>query len=252
MSRSYLRLLAPLLVVLVVAACSQPAEPQPTGPQGTVRNVPGGQVMLGVGLLLMDFDDMGTPVSMSVTEFEEGVYLGPVAPVGEDRGFTLTLPDGTELPSALMTDADAFVYNVNEFAGCSLNASNATVQVTKAAWSLITVPGVAVLSIDGLEPAIATNKRMPAAPDSDDLADLYWQTWVYATGATNVSTSPAVCTSASDASVSVNVSLASGWNQLEWRLTVDGDGNLDSLSLVNSSADELHVAPISFLITSVH
>lgn len=108
------------------------------------------------------------------------------------------------------------------------------------------------MSIDGLEPAIATNKRMPAAPDSDDLADLYWQTWVYATGATNVSTSPAVCSSASDGSVSVNVSLASGWNQLEWRLTVDGDGNLDSLSLVNSSADELHVAPISFLIASVH
>lgn len=251
MTRLHLRLFTALLAVLVVAACSQPSEPQPRGPEGAVRSSPGAPVDLGAALILVDIDSVASLEAAAVTEFQEGYYLGPVTSIDEDGNVIIELPAGDDLPSALMSDADEFLYNVAQYPGCALSASNATVDVTEAVFELITFPGVALLSVEGLIPALATNERMPASPDIQDLAGMTFQTWVYAAGATTINTVPAVCTAASNPSLSVDVSLSSGWNQLEWAITIDAADDLESMTLRNSTAEELHITSLNFMMSTV-
>ncbi len=250
MSRLSPRLLAPALAILIVAACSQPSEQPPAGPQGTVHEVEGAPVMLGAAMFFVDITGPMALDPASVIEAEPGLYLGPVTGIGADGSFALELPEGSELPAALMEDADYFVYNALTSASCSLVASDPTVDVTTAAFELVTVPGIALLSVEGLIPAIATAEELSVPITDEEVFAARFQTWVYADGPTTVVTDPAVCDDAGS-SVSVDVSLASGWNQLEWTILTDELGDFAGLALGNSTADELHVLPMYAFITSI-
>ncbi len=243
MSRLRLRLLAATLAVLVIAACSQPAEQQPTGPQGTVHTPSGAPTMLGVTLFFIDFDSAATLSPATVVEAGEGIYVGPITTIAEDGSFTLELPEGSDLPAALMGSAEDFVHSFSMVASCDLVASDPTVNVTKTVFELVTIPGIALLSIDGLMIAVGTAEQLPDAPTSEELYAARFQTWVYADGPTTVVTDPAVCEDP-DLTLSVDVSLTAGWNQLEWTIVVDELGVPTGIELGNSTAEELHVLPL--------
>lgn len=251
MSRLHLRLLTATLAVLVIAACSQPPneEQPPSGPEGTVHTQSGEPAMVGAALFFLDLGEPTDPEPVSVIDAGDGLYFGPVTTIAADGSFTLALPDGSELPAALMKDADGFVYNALLHPSCALSASDATVSVTSAAFELITIPGIGLLSVEGFVPGIATAEALPATPTEEDVFAARFQTWVYATGPTTVVTDPVVCDSDGQ-TLSVSVSLTSGWNQLEWTVVTDDMGDFAGMVLGNSTADDLHVASLYSLMSS--
>ncbi|CAN5821030.1 hypothetical protein BH23DEI1_BH23DEI1_06710 [soil metagenome] len=221
-------------VTIVVSADPDAA----TTVDGIVTTLEGAPAPLAVGLMLIDFD---APVLLaSVTEIEPGTFVGPLSPVDADGAFTMVLPDGAGLPDGVFTTADDFVLFMP--VDCSLDASAPEVRVTGAVFEFVTIPGVALLTANGLEFAIATDQ--PADPtDEPSLYDLAFQTWVYAEDAVEVQSMGTGCDDGF--SYSIDVSLTAGWNQLSWTIEYDALADtVTGVALRNSDVEDVFVLGI--------
>lgn len=245
LNRRRLLLLSLPLTLLVLSACGSPtaAPPAAVTIDGVVTTVTGAPPILGAALVFIDVSaEVGTS---SVTEILEDIYMGPLAPVGADGSFSIQYPEGSELPAGLLTPVQESIFNVKGFPSCSLVASDPAVMATTTVFELATVPGIGLVTATGSTFAVATAEALPETPLDEDLFAARFQTWVYASGPTSLATEPATCVedAPDDMTLSVSVSLTEGWNQLEWTVEMDDLGNMQGLSLGNSTAEELHVMP---------
>src|SRR5690606_26071245 len=105
----------------------------------------------------------------ALTEVGEGWFVGPVAPIGEDGSVALDFVDADSDLEALLVPADELLLGIDPMA-CVVTASDTSVVVTATAFELITIPGVVVLTADGLVPSVLTAEPMTAT-DTPSLAE---------------------------------------------------------------------------------
>lgn len=239
-----LALVAPLLIVL--SACSDPPTEPPSSEPTVTVHVPEGSALptpLAATILLADFGAMGT--TSTVTEIGENLFVGPVAPLRPDGTVDLVFPDGEDLPLGVLLPAEEAVLNVLDWTGCTLTASDPSVLLTGMMFEGIGLPGVAVLTAEGLYLALATAELVEDISDPSVLYSTRSQTWVYASGPTTVETTPATCegTAPEVPWLSVDLSLDSGWNLLEWVMTNNELDEVLGISLRESTAEELYLLP---------
>src|SRR5690606_40943340 len=79
---------------------------------------------------------------------------------------------------ALLVPADELLLGIDPMA-CVVTASDTSVVVTATAFELITIPGVVVLTADGLVPSVLTAEPMTAT-DTPSLAEHTFYGFVYA------------------------------------------------------------------------
>lgn len=244
MSRLNARPLAPLLAVLalILAACGQPSEPRPTGLEGTVNTPTGAPTVLAVAMLLIDDSGPSAITADALTQVSEGLYVGPLSPVAEDGSFTLPLPPAADIPANLLGDVQDFLSLLGGFPGCTLQASDPSVQATRLLFEIVSIPTIATMTVEGLAITLASAEPITSVSDLNEVLQSGLQAFVYADGATTVTTDPAECANDS-LTLSVDIALAEGWNQLEWSAEFDGS-TLTGLALGNSTAEELHVFPV--------
>jgi hypothetical protein len=241
------RRLVALLLVATLVACGAPQPPAVSTIDGTIARPAGAPAPLGVAVVV--FDDIEPPGGLpsSVIEFDDGYYAGPVGSVGADGRFTLTFPDGASLPPGVFAPADDFLLNARRLDACQLTASDPAARVTTAFFDLITLPGITILTADGLMFGITTDRPLGFDLEGAVLADFAghaFQTWVYADRAVGVGASGDGCTT-QDMTFLVDVTLAEGWNVLSWTVTVDADsGRLSGVALRDGEADEVFVIGI--------
>lgn len=241
-ARRPLPILLLALLALILAACGQPSEPPPAGLEGTVTTPAGASAALAVAMVLIDDSGPSAITADALTQIGEGAYVGPFSPVAEDGSFTLPLLPGEDLPANLLVDAEDFLSLVDSFPGCALTASDPAVETTRLYFEILSIPAIAVLSIEGLAVTLASAEPLSSLADLGDVLQAGLQSFVYADGATTLTTDPAECDNAS-ITLSVDLALARGWNQLEWSPQFDGS-TLTGLALGNSTADDLYVYPV--------
>ncbi|MBX3143652.1 MAG: hypothetical protein KF813_07850 [Trueperaceae bacterium] len=239
MSRLATRLLLPLLALTLFAACSQPSDPQPQRQEATVYVGPEIPTAVGAAMIMIDLSAMPILRSAAIEIFD-GFYLSPLAPVAADGSVAFELPAAADVPAAVMTDVEYFLPWIDSFTGCTLEASNPSVSATYLLFELISIPGVAILTVEGLYLAVATSEPVTPTTTFNEILQSGLQSWVYADGATTVTTDPGVCPGDSGPSLAVDISLNQGWNLLEWEVGMDGS-TVESLSLVNSTAEEIYL-----------
>ena len=243
LNRRHLLLLSVPLTLLALSACGSPTAAPPTAVtlDGVVTSVPGGEPVLGAALVFIDVS--GAVVTSSVTEIFENFYMGPLAPVAADGSFSIQYPEGSELPAVLKAPVQDSVLNVTDFPGCSLVASDPSVTANSLMLELAAVPGIGLVTAVGSTFALSTAEALPAPPTGEDYLAARMQTWMYASGPTSLDTEPATCatTGPDEQSLSVSASLVAGWNQLEWTMETNDTGEIQGLSLTNTTAEELHV-----------
>jgi hypothetical protein len=234
---------ASLALMLVLAACATPTEPVDTSftVSGTAYadQFDPGLVPLGVSLFL--FRDDAFPAAVQTNSFiavNDDIFVSPISPVADDGSFELVFPDGDDVPASTLAAAADFVVNARDIPTCSVVASDATANVTTAAWEFASVPGIVMYLLEGAALTIISSE--PIDFDDPDLTvfDLEFVTWVYADSAVDVSTGAGCDTGTFE--VIVDVSLQAGWNQLEWALTEGAGTDPDVLRLRNSVADDVH------------
>lgn len=234
------------LALLLLAACSSPPPPTPDEPaaiNGSIRQRPEVPPMLGAAMVMMDFS--GAPASAAVTEIYEGFYVGPLAPIGADGKAEIRYPTGSEIPSNLLVPVAEAVLNFYGTPACTVIASNPSVRATPIAFEGATVPGVALFTAGQTWFSYATAEELPDDLDTVEYSEQRFQTWMYATGATTLTTDPAPCVVAPPDTdyVSLNVSLQAGWNQLEWALEANEVDEVVGYILQNSTVEEVHFYP---------
>src|SRR5690554_559891 len=249
LSHPRLSLLLVPLALLLLAACSQPPTVSAGGPlrAGTVHTAEGSTLppVLGAAILLVDFV-AALETTSTVTEVSENFYVGPLAPVGSDGAFELTFPAGADIPAGVMLPVEESVINLTGLASCTITATDPSVMVTGMAFEGLTLPGVALVTVEGLYLALSTAEEVEDVDAPDLFESARSQTWVYASGPTQLATSPATCEFPlpSEDSISVNATLSAGWNILEWTIEADATSTGAELRLRNSTAEELHLLPM--------
>jgi len=253
--RTLATLLATLLAFALIAACAQAPtpDPEPAVLSGTaVVPVPEGEdpvPLLATTLLLIDIDvtnlgasvragdkgaaraalqaaaagldaDASTVSPSQVVEVEEGVYLAGIALVESDGSFDLVLPDGDELPSSIMRDAeDAIPFDLYVGdADCSIVASDPTVLVTQTFGDFLALPAPLFFTPFGVGFGITLSEVIDIDDEPDEFTSV---SVVYATGATTLTTTGTECSS-EGFTISANASLVEGWNQMTWTETESG------------------------------
>lgn len=198
--------------------------------------------VLAAGLLLAD----NSPAPVAVIELFPGLWSGPVSPVGADGTVMVQLPPAGDLPESVMAPAGEFLINIEGMTDCTLVATVPSTQVTYAAIDFLVIPGVVLYTASSPYPAMMTNipVSFDAPPSQDVLEALEIITFVYADAATSISSSGTDCFDPSTSqTLTVDIDLDTGWNQLAWRFTFDETDTPTGLTLGNSEADEYFVAP---------
>lgn len=154
--------------------------------------------------------------SSALIEVEEGWYVGPVTPIGEDGSVAMDFLEADSDLEALLVPADELLLFVDPVV-CTVTASDASVMVTATAFDLVTTPGVAVLTADGLVPGILSDEPI-IATDTASLAELSFYGFVYASAPVEVTALGDDCVTAG---VTADVSLEAGWNWVVWTLVPD-------------------------------
>lgn len=222
---------------IAVTVAVDPANPEKV--DATLLLPSGADPVLGVALYFQAA--MPTITAATLTEVMEGLYFGPVGSVAADGSAELLMPDTADVPSELLRTATSFVPMVEDFADCSLTASDASVGVTNGDFLFSGLTsGVAVLAASGAEPAYPINA--PIDPDTfteEELLSVGHTIWVYAEGAVTVETTGAGCTSGTK-DLNVDVALEAGWNQLTWDMEFD-EIDITSFTLRNSDGEPVYI-----------
>lgn len=232
------------LAFLLLAACSSPP-PESTDDTlrtGTVQ-VPAETPVppiIGSAIVMMEFAPI--EATSTVTQVFENLYLGPVSPIGPEGAVELVFPVGSDVPAAVLSPAEESILNIGGMPGCTLTATDPSVMVSTVAFEGASVPGVALITAEGLYLAMTTGEELTDLDSPSALANVGSQTWVYATGPTRLTTSPAICDSdfPEGGWYSVDAELTTGWNHLEWVMVADELGTFEGVRLGNSTAEELH------------
>ncbi len=201
--------------------------------------------VLGVGFAIADPSVMPT----SFTDLGNGVFLGPLAPVGPEGAVAVTLPAPSDVPTDALTGADdLFGAYLEEAPDCALEAGDPTVQVTPLVLSFITFPGVILSTVDGIAPAALTDS--PTNPISgpegpSESTDLF--TYLYADGPTSIATTGTDCsTPLILAPVTFDLELKEGWNLVRIALAFEGEAP-ESVTITNGAAEQLFVHPVGII-----
>lgn len=243
------QLIVPALaaVALVVAACGQtPQQPPARTVTLTPTHADGDPVPLGVALVMSDFAPMFIEQS-SVIEFVPGWYMGPVAGIGADGKFTVTLPADADVPASTLAAPDEFLRYI-DLDACTIVTSDPSAKVSKTSFDLASTPGMAVLTVDGAWPTIVTDADFSDANLPEDLEDFAFITWLYADRPVTIGTGPhgaglTLCEVAPDVVFGLSVDLQAGWNQLMWRLFLSPISfDLIGFSLTNGFAEDLYLS----------
>ena len=248
--RTHRFLVVSLLLALTVAACTAPTAPIDTScsVRGVAHALDTDPTLtpLALSLLLVRDDALnGAGIDASAfTDIAGTFYLGPASPVAPNGSFELDFPPGADVPTATLVSADDFVYEARLLPTCALDASDAgaSVSVVSLPLLMLSVPGIATYTIDGVLAAVITTEPIDLDA-TDPLAGIDFVTWVYATRAVDVASGAGCATDSFD--LAVDVSLRKGWSQLEWVVT-EGEGLEPlrlQLQLRNSSAASVHVYP---------
>ena len=251
-------LVAALATALILAACAQTPsqpdpdpDPQPTTLGGTVQIPPAEPgdpeiVALAASLLMIDQTlpeppgegddlilllerlqatlertsvDAAALTPTSVVELEEGAYLAGIALIETDGGYTLALPDAADIPEALFRAA-AEAIPLSLYVGdadCTLTASDPEALVTLTYWQFLSSATPAFFTQLGL--ALGFNVTEPIDFESGgDLEGLTFVTLAYATAPTTLSSTGDAC-STKGGTITVDVPLDQGWNQVTWSFT---------------------------------
>lgn len=201
--------------------------------------------VLGVSLLMFTEESMVGPAS--VTEVEEGIFLGPVSPVGDDGTVNLVFPSGDELPADLLHPVTNLISSLDLLApGCELTVGTPGVTVTQVGLPLM-MPNVVLLLAEMVIVGSVTDT--PIDYDSTDDADYYSHgviMFVHADGATSVGTGED-CDVPGGATVSVDVDLVPGWNQVAWHFDWDAvTEEVTGVTLVNDTTESPVINQLSF------
>ncbi len=209
----------------------------------TLNLTAGTAPVLAAGLLLVD----DTPAPLAVVELFPGYWSGPVGPVGSDDTVVIQLPPAVDLPESVMAPAGEFLLNIGLMADCELVATVPTAHVTYARIGSFATPGVVLYGSEGAIPGMVTNIPVffGAPPALDVLEALEVVTWLYADAATSITTTGTDCLDPDYMqTLSVDIDLDAGWNQLSWRFVLDETDAITGVALGASSVDEYFITPI--------
>jgi hypothetical protein len=190
--------------------------------EGTVVSFEGGAAVLGVALALIAVPEEVEVLRTSVVEVEEGVYVGPVSPIGPDGRFTLAFPHADALPETVSAPADDFVLDVRTVDDCTLTATDPAARITSTTFSFLPIPAVVAVTAEGLALTITLDELVDITDASLEFTAFTFPTWVHADRAVSVETTGAGCTLV-DAVIDVDVTLTQGWNQLAWSFVIDAE-----------------------------
>jgi hypothetical protein len=197
-SRSAVRLVPLLALVIALAACGTPAPPEALVVRGTFAA--SDELVLAVGMSMASAGAI-SPSTSFVLEPSPGFFLGELVAVGPDRAFAATLP------------------------GCAVVPNDIDARVSTHAFELITVPGLyAVTAESGLVATVAGTA--PFDTSLDPVLAFGGRTviaWLYADRPVDVASQGAGC-SGGDFDLDLDLRLREGWNQVSWRLDDDLGG----------------------------
>jgi hypothetical protein len=243
-----------LATALILAACAQTPsqpdpdpDPQPTTLAGIVQIPPAELddpeiIAVAASLLMLDMAfpdppddgddtillgrlqtaierasvDASTVAPASVVEIEEGTYLAGIALIEADGGYELVLPDFADIPEPLFRTA-AEAIPLSSYAGgadCTLAASDPEALVTLTFWQFLSSATPVLYTQFGLALGFTVTEAVDFEGD-DDLDDLTFVTLAYATAPTTLTSTGPECSTVGG-TISVDVALEEGWNQVTW------------------------------------
>ncbi len=205
---------------------------------------PSADPVLAAGLAIASAELIGTA---SFTELTTGLFLGPVAPVGPDGSVSVTLPAPADVPADVLEDATGLFPTLATAADCELVASAPTTKVTPMIFSLISIPGVFLSTIDsGFIPGTMTDTETnPWTVPEEELEQLAIYTYLYADGPTTVATQGSDCSpDGLVVPVSFDLELVEGWSQIAIVIDYDATHQPESVTVTNGSASTLYLHPL--------
>ncbi len=171
--------------------------------------------------------------TVSLIDAGEGWFLGPPAAIDEDGSFTLDFLPADDDLEALLVPADEMLLDVDTTT-CDVTVSDPTVEVTAVAFELLAVPGLVVITVDGMAPGILSDEPMTAT-DTPSLAQRTFYGFVYATGAVEVSATGPGCVAET---TTAEVSLEPGWNWVAWTVVLDETDSFSHVHMADVEAPE--------------
>ena len=241
MTTAHLRRLAPALalgLLLALAACGRQA---PIDTRYVVTGTAAAfddALPLAIAYGMIDaavLEDAMKITASGFVEAEDGLFLGPLAPVAEDGSFELVFPDPSDVPEATLAPADGFLAPFTINPECTLSASDAQARVSALLFFEITLPGLVGFTLEGAALAITTDTPLDWEAETEEelFGDATIVTWVYADRAVDVGATEACA----DEGLIVDLSLRSGWNQVGFSLDFDEQ----VVTLANDDAAEVVV-----------
>lgn len=227
-------------LVLGLTACggqTPPPTPEPDVAAAYYDNSGGAApVVLAASIGVLDPAEMGpaassdniAPAGLIDTGF--GWHLGPLAAIGPDGSFELEFPKVDADLEAILVPVEE-MNMLGDSPTCSLTVSDTAVNVTGIGFEGITVPGVMLLTVEGVLPAIMTDEEL-AVVDLATLVQNPTYGFAYATGPVDVVADGAACEAEG---TTLDLSLDEGWNWLKWQLFVD---ETDTITHVHATTVE--------------
>lgn len=204
---------------------------------------PGEPPMLGVSFVFASPDALTTS---AFTEVDPGLFVGPVSPISADGEVEIILPASSDVPSAGLVQADAFLdFMVDP--GCELTASLPTAEVTLMSYREVMVPGVLLTFFTGFAYGILSDSDEDITSMTPiERSEVTEYSWVYADAATSLRASDCPSTGGGTPMISVDVDLTPGWNQVAWTFDYDAtSASIVGLHLGDSNATDMFLVALS-------
>ncbi len=240
----HLTKLLALVLMVTLAACGDPANPQgPLFTQEVELRVPeGSAAATQARLTLWDPNNSAVTTSGTMETLGEGLYGGPISNFGGDGKAIVVLPNGEDLPAEVLSAPADFMSAFKDVPlalyidpGCAMEVSDPSARVTKTAlWFIFGVPNIFVHTASDWTMSVA---GAAIGPDEDPGAIA---TWIYATKDVNIAT-PAEGCSGAGATYFVDVALEKGWNSAGFTILGGGDTSKE-ITLQSGSFDKVLVS----------
>ncbi len=232
-----------LVFLIALVACGQvpPPELAPASIKGTAISLDEFYVPQGAALLMVDSDTLDMTSAAAPVELAPGIYSTALAPIDADGKFEIFLPEGDEIPAGVTVQAAEFL----ELSGaetCALSATVADAQVSRmvTGFGPSAFPNVFFLSVFGSSPSFTTATPVDFDDPGFDESELQLVSWLYASTDVEITTPAGGCDMAGE-TLTVNLALTAGWNQVEMTFEADPDTSARlGTTISNSTAEELY------------